>query len=86
MKTFMRFALSVVATGALLAATAITAFADAGAPGSTFPEQPGSHPQTACGAVTSNPGTGAGGSAGAHASPTAGAITMGLLVDACFGG
>jgi hypothetical protein len=62
------------------------ALADAGAPGSTFPEQPGTNAQTACTAVTSNPGTGFGGQAGQNASPTALVIVNGLLVDACFGG
>lgn len=58
------------------------ALADAGAPGSTFPEQPGTPP--ACEIVTTNPGTGVGG----HASPsqTALQILNGLLTDACFGG
>jgi hypothetical protein len=60
------------------------ALADAGAPGTTFPEQPGTHGQTACTAVTTNPGTGVGGAA--MPSPTAAAIVTGLLQDACFGG
>ncbi|HEY3183703.1 MAG TPA: hypothetical protein VGJ77_12760 [Gaiellaceae bacterium] len=62
-----------------------SAFADPGPPGSTYPEQPGSHNAGGCAAVTSNPGTGPGGAAG-HMSPTAGAITAGLVTDACFGG
>jgi hypothetical protein len=63
-----------------------SAFADAGPPGSTFPEQPGSHTAGGCAAVTSNPGTGVGGTAGQHYSPQAMAITTGLLADACFMG
>jgi hypothetical protein len=65
---------------------AAPALGDAGAPGTTFPEQPGTAVQGACAAVTSNPGTGPGGAAGANFSPTAGAITSGLITDACFGG
>jgi hypothetical protein len=65
---------------------AAPAFADAGPPGTTFPEQPGSHVQGGCNGVTSNPGTGPGGSGMQNMSPTAGQITGGLLADACFGG
>jgi hypothetical protein len=71
---------------ALAAAIAATALADTGPPGSTYPEQPGSHNQKGCAAVISNPGTGVGGQAGQSMSSTAGAITSGLLADACFGG
>jgi hypothetical protein len=77
--------LTIFAGAVLIATAAGPAFADAGAPGTTFPEQPAGHVQTACGAVTTNPGTGTGGQFGQHASPRAGAITTGLLVDACFG-
>jgi hypothetical protein len=65
---------------------AAPAFADAGPPGTTFPEQPGSHLQGGCNGVTSNPGTGPGGRGMQNMSPTAGQITGGLLADACFGG
>ena len=75
----------IFASAALMMATAAVASADPGAPGSTFPEQPGTNPATACGTVVSNPGTGVGGSAGTHFSSTAQAITSGLLADACFG-
>jgi hypothetical protein len=78
-----RFLIALVA--AALIGVAPT-FADAGTPGTTFPEQPGSNVQNACAAVTSNPGTGFGGSAGQNMSATAGAITGALLADACFGG
>ena len=67
--------------GACLTFGASTA---AAAPGS-FPEQPGANVQTACMAVTTNPGSGAGGRAGQVISPTAGAITTALVQDACFG-
>ncbi|HEY3194644.1 MAG TPA: hypothetical protein VGK42_05365 [Candidatus Dormibacteraeota bacterium] len=72
---------SLVAIGLLLVSVA-PANADAGSPGSTFPEQPGTNLAAGCNAVLSNPGTGA----GVPASPTAGAITGGLVADACFGG
>lgn len=72
-----------VLTAALLGlALPAAALADAGAPGSTFPEQPGTPP--ACGVVTTNPGIGFGG----HARPSQTAVQIldGLLADACFGG
>jgi hypothetical protein len=77
-----------IVTGLVLALATSTgvALADPGAPGTTFPEQPGANPQRACTAVTTNPGTGTGGQASQRGSPTAQAITSGLLTDACFGG
>jgi len=72
-----------VLTAALLGLTLpAAALADAGAPGSTFPEQPGAPP--ACDVVVANPGIGLGG----HARPSQTAIQIlnGLLGDACFGG
>jgi len=66
---------------AMLAVTTAPALADPGAPGTTFPEQPGSQPQTGCAALSLN--------SGALSAPRAGmafAITNGLLDDACFGG
>jgi hypothetical protein len=59
------------------------AWADAGSPGSTYPEQPGTNVQAACAAVNTNPGSGVGGTAGQNISPTAGAIVAGLITDAC---
>ena len=56
------------------------ALADPGAPGTTFPEQPGSHPQAGCAALLSNPGA-----LSAPRSVTAFTITNGLFGDACFG-
>jgi hypothetical protein len=70
-----------VATGAISS----VAWGDAGPPGTTFPEQPGSHPATACSAVASNPGTGFGGAFSQNASPTAIGIVGGLYADACLG-
>lgn len=82
-----RLTVSVLATAALMVATSSIALADPGPPGTTFPEQPGEKPATACAKLISNPGTGLeGGASGAHISPTAAAITMGLLADGCFGG
>jgi hypothetical protein len=77
---------SIFVVGASMAFGASTALADAGAPGTTFPEQPGSHAQTACAAVTTNPGSGMTGQAGQVISPTAGAIVGGLVQDACSDG
>jgi hypothetical protein len=65
----------------VLALTAGPALADPGAPGTTFPEQPGSNPQGACVALLSNPGAPSAPRAG-----TAAEITNGLVLDACFGG
>lgn len=81
-----RLTVSVFAIAALMAATSGVALADAGAPGTTFPEQPGTNPATACATVLSNPGTGSGGAVGEHVSPTAQAITNGIVQDGCFGG
>jgi hypothetical protein len=57
------------------------ALADPGAPGTTFPEQPGSNVQTACAALESTSNA-----LSAPRSQTAFAITNAVLVDACFGG
>jgi hypothetical protein len=87
MRQLKRLIVGIFATAALMTATAAVAFADAGSPGTTFPEQPGTNPATACATVVSNPGTGVdGGASGAHISPTAQAITNGILQDGCFGG
>jgi hypothetical protein len=85
MRELTRLAVATFACAALMMATAAVASADPGAPGNTFPEQPGTNPATACTTIVSNPGTGVGGAA-AHFSSTAQAITGGLLADACFGG
>jgi len=67
-----------LAVAAALAAVAGPAAADAGAPGTTFPEQ--ANTGTACPTVLSNP------SQGFHDSGTAAAIKAGLVADACLGG
>ena len=76
-----RSILTVTVTAALMATGTGVASADPGGPGTTFPEQPGAHNQTACATVTTGPGQGI-----SHASPTAGEILTGLIEDACFGG
>jgi hypothetical protein len=65
----------------VLALTGGPALADPGAPGTTFPEQPGSNPEAGCVALVSNPGA-----LSAPRVETAFTITNGLFGDACFGG
>jgi hypothetical protein len=77
----MKRTATIVLSVAMAALAAGPALANPGAPGTTFPEQPGSHPQTACAALVSNPGA-----LSAPRSATAFAITNGLFGDACFGG
>ena len=69
---------SVIAVLALMGGPAL---ADPGAPGTTFPEQPGSHPEAACVALASNSGA-----LSAPRAEKAFTITNGLFGDACFGG
>jgi hypothetical protein len=76
----MKRLLTLFATAFVMAAAAAPALGDAGAPGATFPEQPGANVQNACAAVTSNPGA-----TTAPRSATAAAITTGIFVDACQG-
>ena len=78
-----RWLLSILAGGILLVAAASPALADAGTPGTTFPEQPAANVQTACSAVGTNPGTGDEGAS--NPAPTAEAIQAGLFADACGG-
>jgi hypothetical protein len=66
---------------ALFATAASPAFADQGAPGTTYPEQPGDHNQAGCDALVTNPGTGP--TALTNASPSAVAIVVPLFTDAC---
>jgi hypothetical protein len=73
--------LPIVVVAGAMTIGASPALADPGAPGTTFPERPGTHVQTACTVVTTGPGRGI-----AQASPTAVEILNGLLEDACFGG
>jgi hypothetical protein len=86
MRQLTRLTIAVFATAALMAATSGVALADRGAPGSTFPEQPGTNPASACATLVTNPGTGVDGVSGDHLSPTAQTITTALLADGCFGG
>jgi hypothetical protein len=76
-----RVLVGALATGALFVTPLTPALADAGSPGSTFPEQPGGNVATACVAVGTNTGT-----AEASQSATAGAIVGSLFTDACLGG
>jgi len=76
----MRLITTIVVSVATAALAAGPALADAGAPGTTFPEQPGTNPQTACAALVSNSSA-----LGAPRSATALTITNALFVDACFG-
>jgi hypothetical protein len=66
---------------AALAVAAAPVAADPGAPGTTFPEQPGSHTSAGCSAVVSKSGA-----TTAPRSATADAITTGLIADACSPG
>lgn len=79
----MKRILCILAVAALMAVGATPASGDAGLPGTTFPEQPDGHVANACTTVNTNPGTGVGGVAEKHFSPTAGAILSGLITDAC---
>jgi len=69
-----------VVAGAL-ALGAGPALADAGAPGTTFPEQPTGHEEVGCASILSSPSQG-----GVHDSATATDVKVGLIADACFGG
>lgn len=79
----MRRLIAIVASALLLAAAAGPALADAGAPGSTYPEQPGGHVENACAVLTSPTSPS---QAAWHRSLVADTIVYGLLGDACFGG
>jgi hypothetical protein len=78
--------LAFAVTAAALTATAGVASADRGAPGTTFPDQPGEHTATACAMVGSNPGTGVGGAFEQHASLKAASIVSALYADVCLSG
>ena len=71
---------SVAASIAIAAMTAGPALADRGAPGTTFPEQPGTHVQPGCAAVMTS------GAVDAPMSSRALAITSGIFADACSAG
>ena len=76
-----RLILLVFVSAVLLATAASSALADAGPPGSTFPEQPGSNVATGCAAIE-----------GPLLGPSSGRATvaydivLGLAGDACLGG
>jgi hypothetical protein len=70
-----------VAALALFATAASPAFADRGSPGSTYPEQPGTHVAAACNAILTGPSQGF-----TNDSDTAFAIQSSLIADACPGG
>ena len=74
----MRKALAAVGIATVIALSAGPAFADRGAPGTTYPEN---NNTSGCGAVLSAPSA-----SGVHQSGTAHNITLGLIIDACFGG
>jgi hypothetical protein len=76
-----RLTVSSLAAFGLLLVSVAPAFADAGSPGNTFPDQPGTNVATACNSVLTNPAKDL-----LHDSSTAAAIIGGLIVDACFGG
>jgi hypothetical protein len=77
-----RLIAAVAAAGLFAAVAAPAASADQGAPGTTFPESPGTNVQTACAAVTTNPGTNPT-TGHSRLSPTAQAIVFSLIADAC---
>ena len=77
-----RLIAAAAALGLFAAVAAAPASADRGTPGSTFPEQPAAHLQTACAALATNPGTG-GGRLLDIVPPRAGAILFGNITDAC---
>jgi hypothetical protein len=78
MRHLTKISIATGALGAMLVLGTGPAFADVGAPGSTFPEQPGSHVATGCAAVGAHTGT-----AAASMSGVAADITSGLFADAC---
>jgi hypothetical protein len=84
MRLGIRLGVATAVVASALALGAAPALADSGAPGTTFPEQPNGNVATGCTAIATNPGTSMGGHA--NFSPTAGAITFGLLTDACVPG
>ena len=78
----MRKLFALLLSIAALLILAPAAFADAGSPGTTFPEQPGTNILTGCTAVSTNPGTNPT-TGRSQLSPTAQAIVFPLLADAC---
>jgi hypothetical protein len=78
MRRLTKISIATGALSAMLVLSAGPALADAGAPGTTFPEQPGTNVATACAAVGAHTGTGV-----ASMSGTATGITGGVFSDAC---
>ena len=76
----MRKALAAVGIAGVVLLSAGPAFADRGAPGSTFPENGNTH-SNGCAAVFGAPSASFG-----SESNTARFITTGLFTDACLGG
>jgi len=76
----MRKGLTAIGIVGVLVFSATPAFADRGAPGSTFPEQGVRTTDSACNAILTNPAPVPSPEAGVAAS-----ITSGLLAEACFG-
>jgi hypothetical protein len=75
---FMRKALAAVGIATVIVLSAGPAFADRGAPGTTYPEN---NNTSGCIHVLSTPSV-----SGFHQSGTALNITLGLISDACLGG
>ena len=80
-RTARRALVTLAAGAALVAATAGSALANPGTPGSTFPEQPGTSLSSGCNAILTNPNN-----AYTNRAPSAAGIVYGLTVDACFNG
>ena len=85
MRLSIRLGVGTAVVAGALALGAGPALADAGAPGTTYPEQPNGNVAEGCAAITTNPGTGPGGQGVVHFSDTAGGILGPLITDACFG-
>jgi hypothetical protein len=81
MRLRIRLGVGTAVMAGALALGAGPALADAGAPGTTFPEQPNGVVETGCTTLVSNPMQG-----GVHDSATATGVKVGLITDACFGG
>ena len=76
----MRKVLAAVGIAGVMVLSASPAFADRGAPGTTFPEQPSGSLSQGCSGVLGHP------NGSSNHSTIANSITTGLVIDACFGG
>ena len=81
MRLRIRLGVGTAVVAGVLALGAGPALADAGAPGTTFPEQPTGHEEVGCAQLVSNPSQGS-----VNDSATATGIKQPLIADACFGG